>query len=106
MKHLFNKTLTLQRKVTVDDGQGGTYLDWQTVATIRGRLRPASAQERTVAAKEQAVISHVLYCGTTDDVRRGDRVVSGRLTVEITAVREPSYAGHHLECEGMAVQNG
>lgn len=106
MRHLFNKTLTVQRKVTFDDGQGGTYLDWQTVATIRGRLRPASASERTAAAQEQAVISHVLYCGATEDVRRGDRVILGNLIVEITAIREPSYTGHYLEAEGVAVQSG
>lgn len=106
MRHLFNKTLTLQRQITVEDGQGGIYMEWRDIGTIRGRLRPASAQERTAAAQERAVISHVLYCGASEDVRRGDRVASGDLVVEITAVREPGYAGHHLECEGVAVQSG
>jgi SPP1 family predicted phage head-tail adaptor len=106
MRHLFDKTLILQRKTRIDDGQGGWIEDWQTVGTIRGRFRPASASERTAAAQEQAVISHVLYCAADEDVCRGDRVVLGNLIVEVTAVREPSYAGHHLECEGVAVQSG
>lgn len=106
MKHLFNQTMTLQRKIYIDDGQGGTYLDWQNIGTIRGRLRPASASERTVAAQEQAVISHVFYCSADEDIRRGDRLINGGLTVEIIAVKEPSYMGHHLECEGLVVQNG
>lgn len=106
MRHLLDKTLILQRKTRTDDGQGGWNEDWQDVGTIRGRLRPASASERTAAAQEQAIISHVLYCDASEDVRRGDRAVLGNLIVEITAIREPSYAGHHLECEGVAVQSG
>lgn len=106
MRHLFNKILTLQRKIRTDDGQGGWIEDWQDVGTIQGRLRSASASERTAAAQEQATISHVFYCAAGEDVRRGDRIVSGSLVVEIIAIREPSYAGHHLECEGVAVQSG
>lgn len=106
MKHLFNKIFTHQRKIHVDDGQGGTYLDWQNIGTIRGRLRPASASERTVAAQEQAEISHIFYCSADEDIRRGDRLISADLTVEIIAIKDPSYMGHHLECEGLVIQNG
>lgn len=106
MRHLFNKIFTLQRKVKISDGQGGWTEDWQNIGTIRGRLRPASARERTVAAQEQARISHVLYCSATEDIHRGDRVVIGDLVVEIVVVKEPGYIGHHLECEGVVVQHG
>lgn len=104
MRHLFNHEFTHQRQETTIDPEGIPVTGWVALGTIRGRLRPATVQEAFIAAAMTATITHVFYCGPETDIRRGDRVVLGNTVVEITAVKDPSYAGHHLECEGKVIQ--
>ena len=61
--------------------------------------KPASAEERTVAAQEQRRLSHVFYCDANEDIQRGDRLTEDGITVEVLGIREPSRARHHLECD-------
>lgn len=106
MNHLFNKILTVMRSVEDNDMQGGWKKQYRVIDKIKGRISTASVSERTAASQEHAVVSHVVYCGPDEDIRRGDLVTDGRITVEIIAVRNPSEADHHLECPGVEVQNG
>jgi len=106
MKHLFNKILTVMRSAEVSDGQGGWKKTYQPIGQMKGRISVANIAERTAAAQEHAVVSHVVYCSADEDIRRGDLVTDGRITVEIVGVRNPSEADHHLECPGVEVQNG
>lgn len=101
---LLNNTFSHYRRRRTSDGQGGWSIDYPLQGTVEGRIRPASSSEREVAMAEERDISHVFYCAADEDVQRGDRLVatssSGRtLTVEVDAVREPSLAGEHLECD-------
>ncbi len=96
---LYNATFTVNRPTRTPDGQGGFALGYAEAGTLRGRLRPASSSERTVARQDQAVVSHVFYCAAESDLRRGDLVSGAGQTVEVIAVREPSHAGHHWECD-------
>ncbi|OAT79313.1 hypothetical protein A6M21_16255 [Desulfotomaculum copahuensis] len=73
---------------------------WQTVVTIKGRLRPANVQEAFIAAAMTTTLEYVFYCGPEVDIRAGDRVVLGDTKVEITGVKNPSMANHHRECLG------
>jgi SPP1 family predicted phage head-tail adaptor len=84
---------------TDGDGHGGWPEGWNELATVPGRLRPTSTQEREVAALEDRTISHVLYVVAGTDIARGDRVIGGDVTVEVLGVREPSRAAHHLEVD-------
>lgn len=106
MRHLYNNTFTHQRLTTVYDSYGTPIeATWETVGTIRGRLRPTTVAEVELLGGVVGItITHVFYCGPETDIRRGDRIVLGDTVVEITAVKDPSYAGHHLECEGKAIQ--
>ncbi len=99
-----NHTFTVYRKERVDDGQGGWEESLVELATVAGRLRPASASERIVAQQEQRQLTHVLYTAGDVDVQRGDVVVGAGVEVEVQGVREPSRAGHHLEIDCIEIQ--
>ncbi len=101
---LYNATFTVSRPTRTSDGQGGWARGYAEVGTVRGRLRPTSATERSVASQQQAQVSHVLYTSAEADVRRGDLVSGAGQTVEVIAVREPSHAGHHWEIDCREVQ--
>ena len=106
IEHLYIHELKLKRKTVTRDSQGGVVETWQEVKTFKGRIRPASISERELAAKEEATISHVVYCDPSVGITRGDIVVYGDLESEIIGVSNPSYLSHHLECQGIAVQHG
>ncbi len=101
---LFNHVFALSRPTRTDDGQGGWAVGYADAGSVAGRLRPASASERTAAVQRQATISHVFYCGPNADVRREDLVSGAGQVVKVEAVREPSHAGHHLEIECLEIQ--
>lgn len=95
---------TISRPTRTSDGQGGWAVGYADAGTVSGRLRPATASEITTALQRQATVTHVWYCSTDDDVRRGDLVTVGDQTVEVLAVREPSHMAHHLECDCAEIQ--
>ena len=103
---LFNATFTVTRPTRTADGQGGWLVAYAEVGTLRGRLRPAgtATAEGRVARQEQARSSHVFYCAAEADLQRGDLLSGAGQTVEVLAVREPSHAGHHWECDCVEYQ--
>lgn len=103
---LLNNDFTVSRPSRAPNGQGGFVVTYVAVGAVRGRMRPASSAERTVAAQEQRQISHVLYVKASETILRSDRVTGDELTVEVKAVREPSRADEHLEIECLAMQKG
>ena len=96
---LLNNTFTVEKRGRTGDGQGGWTITYIASGTVRGRIRPATANERVVADAEQQQITHVLYVVAGEDIARGDRVTCGDLVVEVQGVREPSEAGHHYEVD-------
>ena len=101
---LLNNTFTISRRTRASDGQGGWVVAYEELGTAEGRLRPASSQERQVAALEERRISHVLYVVAGTDIARGDLVEGDDVTVEVMGVREPSRADHHLEVDCLEEQ--
>lgn len=93
--HLLNRTATLWRSVDVDDGMGGSSPSWQQQGTVDVRLSSPSPSERSAAAQEGVQVDHDVYLLPDVDVRRGDRLVDGDLTVEIVSVTVPSVSSHH-----------
>ena len=96
---LLNQEYTISRRSRLSDGQGGWAVTYEALGAVEGRLRPASSQERDVAAQEERRISHVLYVVAGTDIVRGDQVEGDGITVDVVAVREPSRADHHLEVD-------
>jgi len=101
---LLNNDFTVSRPGRAPNGQGGFVVTYVTTGTVRGRMRPASSAERTVAAQEQRAISHVLYVNADESILRGDRVSGDDAAWDILAIREPSRADEHLEIECLEVQ--
>jgi len=104
IKTLFNHEFVISRPARTDDGQGGWTLGYADAGTVRGRLRPANASERTAAVQRQAQVSHIFYTAGDADIRRGDLVSGAGQTVEVIAVRDPSHVGHHLEIDCLEIQ--
>jgi hypothetical protein len=103
MRHLFNHVFEHERE-EINPATGG--LARVSLGPIRGRLRPVSVSEwkAALAAVSGHKVTHVFYCGPEEDIRAGDWIILGRTRVRITGVKNPSHAGHHLECEGTEVQ--
>jgi len=99
-----NHTFSVYRSERTSDGQGGWLETLGDPWEVRGRMRPASGAERTVAAQEQRQITHVLYTEAGAGLRRGDVVTGAGIEVTVQGVREPSLAGHHLEIDCLEVQ--
>lgn len=96
---LLNNDFLVFRRERTSDGQGGwPYVPTQ-IGEVRGRIRPASSQERVEARQEGREITHVFYAVSGVDVARGDTLITDGLLVEVEGVREPSTAGHHLEVD-------
>ena len=96
-----NNTFAVYRNMRTADGQGGYSMALIHVADIRGRLRPVNAPERLDADQRSVRMTHVLYCKADADIARGDTAVGAGADLRVIAVREPSYANHHLavDCE-------
>ena len=103
MNHLFNREFVHQRLFTGKDEFGDPFEEWRTIGIIRGRMRPANVNERFIASVAALTIDYIFYCGPGEDIRRGDRIIFGDVVMEVTAVKDPSLAGHHLEVEGKQV---
>jgi head-tail adaptor len=110
LESLLNKTLTVEKRLRVSDGQGGWAEAYTSIGTIAGRIRPANANERVVAEQEEEQITHVLYTATLttsggEALARGCRVTEGDLTVEVLGARNPSRMDHHWEIDCLERQS-
>jgi SPP1 family predicted phage head-tail adaptor len=101
---LLNNDFAVSRRRRTPDGRGGWVIDYVSIGTVRGRLRPASSRERAEAQQQSREITHVLYVVAGEDIKRGDRVTLNSLVVDVEAVREPSRAGEHLEIDCREIQ--
>jgi SPP1 family predicted phage head-tail adaptor len=99
-----NHIFSAYRPERISDGQGGWNETLGEPWEVRGRMRPASGAERTVAAQEQRQISHVLYTEADSGIQRGDVITGAGIEVTVQGVREPSLAGHHLEIDCLEIQ--
>ncbi len=101
---LLNHDFIASRRFRTLDHQGGWHITFASIATIRGRLRPASSTEILAAQQEQRKISHVFYCLEGENIARGDRISADGVTVDVMAIREPSRANEHYEIDCLEIQ--
>lgn len=84
------------------DGQGGATVALSVERTVRGRLRPASAEhirERLTESRLAVEFSHILYVEVGDEPAVGQSVRLATRPGEryrVQELSEPSYAGHHV----------
>lgn len=97
----YNTTMTSTRPARASDGAGGWTEGQIPLITVPAACasRPATTQEKEIAAAEGAIVTDVLYCAGTTDVRRGDLVtVSGRGPdiAKVQHVDDPAHLGRYL----------
>jgi len=101
---LLNNIFAVERRARTPDSQGGWQISYQSLASITGRLRPASSAEIIQAMQELRSITHVLYTVANVDIERGDQVTLDDLTVKIQARRNPSTSDEHWEFDALEIQ--
>jgi head-tail adaptor len=72
--HRLNRTLSVYRPQTADDGHGGETTALNLVGTVRGKVDQPSPTERLMAAQGESRHSHNIYLSARADVRRGDEL--------------------------------
>lgn len=105
-RSLLNNDFTVKRNDRQSDGQGGFLESPVLVGIYKGRVRPASAREASVAGHWQSQVTHVLYMEAPKDIQRHDLVEGAGLVLRVVDVREPSKANEHLEIYCEQVQQG
>lgn len=102
--------LAIERATSgAEDEYGQPARTYATLATFRGRIEPKSAREVAALSGAGAVISdHTLYARPRD-LRESDRIrfdpADGQL-FEITGIRDPAGAGHHLTVDLTRIKAG
>lgn len=93
--------LTVQRKVTVSDGMGGMVVQWVTLFTTRGEVKPLSGREALQAMQLQASITHRIYIRYRADLTAADRIIMRGQPLQIRAVLNMEMRNRWLElsCE-------
>lgn len=112
---LLNRSFNIVGVRRRQDDQGGWIVQYYPKTSIQGRLRPATSRERETALREERFITHVFYCVADEDIKRGDFISPGTITigvdeftlssdeilVEIDGIREPSTWEKHWEIDGV-----
>jgi hypothetical protein len=89
--HLLNRACSIRRSSTVSNGQGGLSTSFAEVSAPKGRRVPASESERSLAGRQEAVVTHVWYFDKGVDVRNRDVLYSaGGITDEVVGSLPPS----------------
>ena len=89
--------LTIQRKLAVSDGMGGESIQWITLATIRGYVRPLSGREAVQAMQLQASLTHRIYIRYRADLTPADRLVMRGQPLQIRAIVNVEMRNRWLE---------
>lgn len=91
------------RKETTTDAGGGQSTDWVDQGrTVKVQLVSPNAVEKETAEQEGVEITHAAVMPIGVDVRRGDRLVVGDVTVEL--ISDPLTATHGSVSRAQAKQ--
>jgi SPP1 family predicted phage head-tail adaptor len=83
--------VTLQRKITTSEPEGGEVAVYSTLSTVWARVRQLSARSSVAEDARGQSISHSVVIRFRTDLKPGDRIV---------------YRGRNLEIAGLADING
>lgn len=101
--HLLNSTAAVYRPSAAADGRGGRGITFSGVGTIRVKVGQPSAEEREIAARGGADLTHVIHASHGVDVRRGDELdVGGPRRLRVVSVVTDSHRSYlRIGCEVM-----
>ena len=94
---MLREPLTVQRKVTVSDGMGGQVVQWVTLYTTRGHVKPLSGREALQAMQLQASITHRIYIRYTPDLTAVDRLLMRGQPLQIRSILNLEMRDRWLE---------
>ena len=94
IRHLLNKTVTINRDTTTSDGFGGNTTTPATIATVRAKIDPASARDRSTAGRDADRVTHTGYFEGGVDLVRDDVVDDGTSEYKILSRLPPSSPEH------------
>lgn len=103
--HLLNRSATIIRLTQSADGQGGFTTSESTVASPSGRRHAARGNDRLIAGREEAGVTHIWYFEHGTDVTVRDIVRNAGTDYEVLNVQGPSL-DDHLRVETKEVQVG
>jgi len=94
VRHLLNKTVTIDRDSVASDGAGGHTRTPATIATVRAKIDPAGARDRAIADRDADRVTHIGYFEAGLDVIRDDLVTEGTLKYKVLSLLPPSSPDH------------
>ncbi len=86
--------MTIDRDTTTADAAGGHTRTPVTIATVRAKIDPAGARDRTVADRDADRVTHVGYFEAGVDVIRDDVVTEGTNSFKVLSLLPPSSSDH------------
>ncbi len=92
----YDREFEIKRPVTTSNG-GLVSVVYQTIATIRGKLRPLSGNERHYNEKNNYETTHRLYCDVMD-IRAEDKIIdltNGRV-YDVKYIKNPMELDRYL----------
>jgi len=92
-------SILITRNAKTSDGQGGFTEVWVELESTFGSARPANGREVARGNQLGQNITHVAYLNGNSAVKHDDRITIGEVKLRVLAVRNPAFAGQHLECD-------
>jgi SPP1 family predicted phage head-tail adaptor len=90
--------LELEAPAETPDGQGGTTVAFQPVASLWARIEPVAETREERAGSEVFTLTHRIWLRFRSDVRPGMRLRKGARLFAIGAWRDPDETGRYLVC--------
>lgn len=91
--------LVFQRRQTQSDGMGGTDLDWVTLFSTKGDVRPLSGREYLMGMQREASVSHRIFIRYREDLLPSDRVTMRGKPMQIIAIINVEMRNRWLELQ-------
>lgn len=91
--------VTLQRKVTTEEPEGGEVAVYSTLATVWARVRQLSARQAYADDARGQSITHSVVMRFRTDLKPGDRIVYRGRNLEIAALADINGRRAYLSCQ-------
>ena len=91
--------VTLKRKITTDEPEGGEVAVYTTLATVWARVRQLSARSAYAEDARGQSITHAVTLRFRTDLKPGDRLVYHGRDLEIAALADINGRRAYLSCQ-------
>lgn len=95
----FNRQLTIENEVNVDDGLGGLSKTFQAEVSVWAHICPVGSALAYKADHPVHEITHRIFLRFHASVGPATRFVTGTRRFYVVHLRDPDETGRYLECE-------